>query len=326
MKNQSIIPIFFATDDAYAPLLGVALESLLANTERGSDLRIHVLNSSLSEENRERLLSIAEGRTTLLFVDMKEKIAPLAERLVLRDYYSAATYFRLFISELFPEYEKALYLDCDIVLTGDIAKLYATPTDDVLVAAIPEDVMARMDVFGRYVECLFSIPRHEFFNAGILVMNLARFRSECIMERFLDLLSRRRFVVTQDEDYLNVLCRGSVRFLPDTWNTSPFEEGDVTPLLVHYKMDRKPWHYEDVRFSDIFWLYADKTPYGPDLRAELAAYDEAKVNRDRECHKNLVALAKSEMRKERARKAKAVASTLKLTAVVAAVRRIAGLL
>ena len=323
MKTMTI-PVFFATDDAYAPALGVALRSLLDNTKGDNDIRIHILSTSLSEENRTALCEIAAGRASIHFVNMHERIAPLADRLVLRDYYSAATYLRLFISEMYPEYDKALYLDCDIVVTGDIADLYSTPTDDVLVAAVPEDVMWRIDVFGRYVETLFSIPRREFFNAGVLVMNLDRFRRDRILDRFLDLLSRRRFVVTQDEDYLNVLCRGAVRLLPDAWNTSPLEEGEVTPQLVHYKLDRKPWHYGDVRFSDEFWHYADKTPYGKALRAELSGYDNDRRERDRQSYERLVELAKSEILRERRERRERRES--RLSAVTAAAKRCTGLL
>ncbi len=327
MNTNSIVPIFFATDDGYAPALGVALASMLANTASDYDLRIHVLTLGLTEENREFLTRIVAGRATLLFVDMKEKIAPLADRLVLRDYYSSATYFRLFISELFPEYDKALYLDCDIILTGDIVALYETPLKDEYVAAIPEDVMALVDVFGRYVERVLDIPRAEYFNAGVLVMNLKKFREEDMLGQFLSLLSRRRFVVTQDQDYLNVLCRGAIRFLPAYWNTSPLvPEGGTPPLLIHYKLDRKPWHYGDVNFGRYFWQYAEATPFADGLRRELEGYDEARIERDRLCYENLVKLAKNEMRKEQRRKMRASLAALKLTAVLTVLKRCAGFL
>ncbi len=327
MQDHRIIPIFFATDDGYAPALGVTLESMLATVSPTRELRIFVLTLGLSEENRENLTRTVNGRAALTFVDMKERIAPLADRLVLRDYYSSATYFRLFISELFPEYDKALYLDCDIVFTEDVATLYDTPIEDAYVAAVPEDVMALVDVLGRYVEHVLDIPRKEYFNAGVLVMNLKKFREEDILGRFLSLLSRRRFVVTQDQDYLNVLCRGAVRFLPASWNTSPLiPEGDTPPSLIHYKLDRKPWHYGDVNFGRYFWQYAERTPFAARLRAELDGYDEERVARDRLSYQNLVKLAKSEIREERARKLRASLAALKITAILSAVKRCAGFL
>ena len=304
MKETTIIPIFFATDDAYAPPLGVALESLLSNVKEGYELRIHILSTSLSAKNKLLLRKIVGERAKLSFVDMKRRIAAIAAQLVLRDYYSAATYLRLFISEMFPEYDKALYLDCDIAVNGDISRLYEVPLGKALVGAIPEDVMARIDTFGRYVEVCLDIPRAEYFNAGILVMNLKRFRSERILERFVDLLARRRFPVTQDQDYLNVLCHGSVAYVPYTYNTSPLAtELCDPPAIVHYKLDRKPWHYEGIHFDECFWKYAARTPYHDMLLAMRDAHGEEAQRRDREGYLSLVRLAEDEILSEPARRA-----------------------
>lgn len=304
MQAANIMPIFFATDDAYAPPLGVALESLLTHVRTKYEIRIYILSTSLSAQNKQLLREVVGRRAHLTFVDMKKRIAAVASQLVLRDYYSAATYLRLFISEMFPEYDKALYLDCDIAVNGDISRLFEIPLGRSLVAAVPEDVMARIDVFGRYVETCLDIPRAEYFNAGILVMNLKRFRSERILERFIDLLGRRRFPVTQDQDYLNVLCRGAVRFAPYTYNTSPLATEVITPpAIVHYKLDRKPWHYADIHLSDCFWKYAARTPYHETLLAMQEAHGEEAAARDREGYLSLVALAEEEMRAEPARRA-----------------------
>ena len=314
MKTKTVLPIFFATDDGYAPTLGVALTSLLVHLSPEYDARIHVLTTGLSPKHVEALSEIASGKATLTFVDVKEKVAPLAKHLALRDYFTSATYFRLFISELFPEYDKALYLDCDIVLNCDVATLFETQLGNNLVAAVPEDVMARYDVFGRYVEAVLDIPRAEYFNAGVLVMNLEAFRRERILERFIDLLSRRRYVVTQDEDYLNALCRGAVCFLEDGWNTSPLsEEGARIPALIHYKLGRKPWHYRTINFASYFWHYAEMTPYAEALKDELARYSAEDAYREQQAFERLMQLAEREIRAEARRHAPA--SRTRATAV-----------
>lgn len=297
MADISPIPVFFATDDHYAPMLGAALHSMLLHTS--APLHIYVLISELSEENRDLLTGTVGGRCALSFVDVRDRLAPLEDRLVLRDYYSSTTYFRLFISELFPEYDKALYLDCDIILEGDVAKLYATPLGDHLVGAVPEDVMARVDVFGRYVEEVLDVPREEYFNAGVLVMNLDAFRRERILDKFLEILALRRYRVTQDEDYLNVICYKRSVLLPYEWNMSPLADEGSHPLLAHYKMNLKPWHYDGVRFGEQFWVYADATPYKDILHGILAGYGEADHKRDDESYRALVALAEEEMAAER---------------------------
>lgn len=301
---KPILPIFFATDDAYSPALGVAIESMLANASPDYRIRIHILTCGLSAENADALRKTVGRRACLRFINMKKRIAPLAKQLVLRDYYSSATYFRLFISELFPEYDKALYLDCDIVIHGDVCRLFETPLGDNLLGAAREDVMTEFDVFGRYVEVCLDIPRAEYFNAGVLVMNLEGIRRAKLFSRFVELLPRRRFVVTQDEDYLNALCRGAVTPLPYTWNTSPLAT-DVSelPALVHYKLDRKPWHYYGVPLGDGFWQYAKATPFYEGLLADRERHGEAGAERDRASFLRLCHLAEEEMAAEPARRA-----------------------
>ncbi len=300
MKERPVMPIFFATDDGYAPMLGVALASLLANVSDTYELRIHVLTTGLSAENTEGLKAVVGERAALLFVDMNEKIAPIADRLVLRDYYSSATYFRLFISEVFPEYSKALYLDCDIVVNGDITHLFEQPLGALLLGGVREDVMTRVDVFGTYVETVLRVPREKYFNAGVLVMNLDAFRRHRILDRFLALLSHRRYAVTQDEDYLNVLCYGKVLLLPYTWNVSPLaDDFEGVPMLLHYKLDRKPWHYDGVLFGEYFWQYAEGTPFFQKLADIRRCFDDEAIARDRLAYRRLCTLAEEETAAER---------------------------
>ena len=77
-----------------------------------------------------------------------------------------------------------------------------------------------------------------------------------------------KFEVAPDQDYLNVLCKNKVKYLGVEWNKTPFKgkSCDENQLkLVHYKLNFKPWHYDDVRFGDYFWIYAKKCPFYLDL-------------------------------------------------------------
>jgi lipopolysaccharide biosynthesis glycosyltransferase len=83
-----------------------------------------------------------------------------------------------------------------------------------------------------------------------------------VLDRFIDYLHDYDFVVTQDEDYLNLICKDRVHWLDQRWNTEIF--GDIGfPIeeanILHYIMTNKPWHYQDCRHGDIFWKYAEKT-------------------------------------------------------------------
>ena len=69
------------------------------------------------------------------FVDLNYYIDRIKDKLYTRDYYSKSTYFRLFLPNLYPNYDKILYLDSDIVILDDVAKLYNINIKNCLLGA-----------------------------------------------------------------------------------------------------------------------------------------------------------------------------------------------
>ncbi len=276
MKNTPVIPVFFSCDDGYLPFLAVSIRSLLLNADPKERYAIHILNSGLSPERVAPILAMAGDNVTITLADVSREIAPLARKLNLRDYYTLSIYYRLFIASLFPQYKKAVYLDADIAVNGDIAKLYRTPLRGNIVAAVSDDIIAGHEDFRNYSEQALGIPYHRYFNSGVLVMDLAAFRRENIEGQFVHLLKEYRFdTVCPDQDYLNVLCRDRVLYLDRGWNKmSVNEDYPGVPALIHYNMFYKPWLYPDIPYSDYFWRYAAMTPFHEELRAMQESFGE----------------------------------------------------
>lgn len=297
-RPDRTIPIFFAADDNYAPCLAVAIRSLIAHASPDRSYGIFVLIDRMNPENMTLLCSLGTENVTIRFVNVGDRLDKLGSMMHLRDYYTKATYYRFFIPELFPQFDKGLYLDCDVIILDDVAGLYDTALGADLLAAAPEEIMSMVDVFGRYAEVCLGVPRADYFSAGVLLMNLAELRRVRIERQFSELLGRVRYRVTQDQDYLNVLCRGRVRLIDTTWNRTacPSAGYGPVPKLVHFKINWKPWHYEHVAFGDTFWTYAAETPYRDVLRGMLDAYTDAERARDAAQYEALCALAASEIR------------------------------
>lgn len=298
-KNNNNIPVFFSVDDNYAPFLGVALKSIQENSSRDYNYLVYVLHDGLNKDTINTLKAYEDQNYKIEFVNVKNKIQMQSKKLHTRDYYSKTTYYRLFIQRLFPEFDKALYLDSDIVVKGDISELYNLDIGDNLVGAGYEDVMQNTDVFGRYVETVLGIDRNNFFNAGILVMNLKLFRKEKVEKQFRKLISKFKFTVTQDEDYLNVICHNRVKFFERGWNLSPaieLEEDKVK--LVHYKMALKPWHYDGIRYGEYFWEYALKTDFYDALKFMKENFSKKDVENDLKGYDSLVQRAENDIAKE----------------------------
>ena len=266
------------------------MASMLANASRDYFYKIYVLTTSLKKEYAEELRLIvrdcAPDSASLDFVSLREEMEKSQGAFHLRHYYSRETYCRIFIPRFFPQYKKVIYLDCDIVVTGDISELYNTDIGDNLVAAAPEEVMSDFDVFGTYVEKSLGIARDKYFSAGILLINADLYRKENIEGKFIDLMNRFVFRVTQDEDYLNVLCKDRVKWLPVDWNKSAYaldeeKKFDSKRLkIIHYKINWKPWHYDHVLFEEYFWLYAQQTFLYDTILKIKAGYTDDLKHRD----------------------------------------------
>lgn len=296
---SSCIPIFYACDDSFVKYTIVSIQSMIANSSAQEHYHIYILNTNICPAMRQRVLELKNANFDIEFVDVSGYLHDIRDKLPLRDYYSLTTYFRLFIAEMFPQYDKAIYIDSDTVVLDDIAKLYHHELGDNYVGAAVDQVMVQMDVFGRYVEQVVGIDRNRFFNAGLLLLNCRQFRENHLLERFADLLRVYNFVVTQDEDYLNVLCQGKVLWLDPRWNTLVIGEIPFTDYkILHYNMVSKPWHYPDCRLKEYFWQYAEQTAVYDEICATLNAYTDEQRCKDALSGERLKQTAQREIDRE----------------------------
>lgn len=302
MTNKAI-PIFFACDDNFVKHTIVSLTSIMENADLSRKYHVHVLHTNISEKMMKETLRLENDSFKISFEDVTAHLESIKDKLPLRHYYTKTTYYRLFIADMFPEYDKAIYIDSDTVVLGDISELYGTELGENYVGACVEQVMAQMDVYGTYAEHVVGIERHKFFNAGLMLINSAAWREKNLFGEFLKLLAIYDFRVTQDEDYLNVICKGHVKLLDGKWNTElneniVYPHGISEAKILHYIMVNKPWHYESCLGADIYWSYARKTREYDGLCAELAAYTDEQRERDRLSAENLMQMAIEETARE----------------------------
>ncbi len=291
------IPIFYACDERFLKFTIVSMHSLIANASKDRDYTIYILHTDISEEAQKQTKSLEQDNVRIVYTDVSKHLGDIGSDLPIRDYYSKTTYFRLFIAEMFPALDKAIYIDSDTIVQGDISELYDIAPGDRWLGACHEQAMVQIDHYGTYVEQVVGVSRHNYFNAGVLLINCRKFRETKLLKRFLDKLAEYDFVVTQDEDYLNLICKDHILWLDQRWNTEvycdfpyPIEEAKI----LHYIMVSKPWHYKDCTGGDIFWKYAAETSVYDEMVKVLNDYTDEERARDEQVMDNLLALAKSE--------------------------------
>ena len=290
------IPVFFAVDNGYIPFLSVALRSLIDNTSKENIYAIKILYTNVTEENKIKIKKYETENISIEFVDLNKQLEEIKEKLYTRNYFSNTTYYRLFIPELYPEYDKAVYIDSDTVCLSDIAELYNTDMGDNLIAGIPDGVIQAIDIFKDYVERVVGVADYNnYFNAGVIVMNLKELRDYKFEEKFIYMLEKIKFEVSQDQDYLNRLCKGRVKILDYSWNRMPVmgkTEGKIN--LIHYNLGAKPWYFDNVVYQEYFWEYAKKTEFYNEIKELGTKYTDEDKEKDDSNSLKLMELAKKE--------------------------------
>ena len=293
------ITVFFAVDDNYINLLKIALSSMIEHASKDYKYDVCILHTKLSKESKNIIRGIKNKNLRVSFHNVTASMELLSKRLNVRDYYTLTTYYRLILPRTFWTIDKALYLDCDIVVRGDISKLYEYDLGDNLVGAIPDASVQIFEEFITYVEKALDIPHDHYFNAGILSMNLKAMREMHFEKKVEDLVKKVSFKVAQDQDLLNVICKDRVLYLPDVWNTMPLGEKKDDPQLIHYNLILKPWKQDDIMYEDIFWANAGKYGVADALLAFKQSIPEERKLAEKQGIEGVKALCLYEVKRKR---------------------------
>ena len=295
-KNINVIPIFFAVDDAYIPFLAVTLQSLIINASKKNTYDIKILYTNINDKNKEKILKFENQNTKIEFVDLSYYLEDLQSKFYTRDYYTNTTYYRLFIPNLYPQYDKVLYLDCDIVVLGDISKLYNTDLENNLIGAASCEVMRLFKNFSEYAEKVIGMKSYKnYINAGILLMNLDEMRKIDFQSKFIYLLDNIKYSIAQDQDYINRMCKGRIKYIDQSWEVEPHpsanprKEKDIN--IIHYLLIYKPWHFDNVLYQEYFWKYAKQTEFYEQILEQKNKYRDIDRARDIERYEALRELA-----------------------------------
>lgn len=292
MKTE--IPIFFTIDDKYAPYLSVAIQSIIANASTKYQYKIIVLYQDLNESNRNKISALAKDGFDIKFVYMKDGLETITDRAENRlrcDYFTLTIYFRLFIPEMFPQYDKGIYIDSDIVLNGDISELYNIDLGNNLIGACNDKSVIDVPKLVQYIEDAIGVKKNEYINSGVLLMNLKEMRKQEFTKKFLTLLNKYHFdSIAPDQDYLNAMCNGKILYLDEEWDAMPTDTRKElsNPKLIHYNLFQKPWCYDNIQYEDYFWNYAKKSDYYDQIVDFKKNYSDEQKQSDKECLEVLV--------------------------------------
>lgn len=192
---------------------------------------------------------------------------------------SSAMWYRIFLPELLPEFDKVLYLDADTIAVDSLAPLWDVDLGDALVGAVTNVFQA--DHLGR-AEYLGLAGPEVYFNSGVLLMNLAAMRLERSSEALRRYaLANRERLDWPDQDALNVVLGERRLALAPRWNVmsstlifpraaevygeQAFTEAVASPAIRHFEGPSfaKPWHPDSDRpMRELYFRHLAATPWG----------------------------------------------------------------
>lgn len=285
--------VVFSSSDYFCPYFGVAVESLLDNISHDQNYDIIVLEKGISEQNKRKLLSIVERNknVSLRFCNVKNLVCK-TKFYIPQDNkeLSEETYYTILVPWVLSNYDKALVLDCDILINHDISELYNIDLGNNYLAATKEYLFHAFlnnpfinvdESLTKYcTDELLLEDAYDYFQAGVLLINLKRFRADFRMENLLEQISENEFRIVE-QDLLNKICRNYVHELDYRWNYMACLSNETIPQIAlvsadqmdlyeslkdkvciyHYITQKKPWKYPELEFADLWWNCAKTTPY-----------------------------------------------------------------
>lgn len=213
--------VVYATDENYVKLTAVSICSLLTYNPGE---RIVVLSDNVSSRNRAVLADLAARRNApLAIIDVSGELSQI-KNTGAGEYVSFSAYSRLFIPALLKDdVERAIYIDGDTLVAGSLGPLFHLDLSGKAFA-IGYDC-----IFNRYKQIIGIPPTAPYFNTGVLLMDLAKWRQRRCSERIFDYMKNvRHDFMFGDQDYFALVLAQDSTVLPPAYN-----------FLPHFQMFRR---------------------------------------------------------------------------------------
>jgi len=250
--------IVSAADERFAAHFATMLHSAWTHHPTA---QFHLLNCGIEPATLDALsaYAIRQGiRFNVITIDIA-----LLRGLPTSQTWSVAIYARLLIPDLLPcSIERALYLDADCIVVGDLTALWQMDMGQAAIAAVG-------DTYGAHLEreIGIEIADDDYVNSGVLLMNLVVWRRDRLGAAAIAFI-RQYHPCLVDQTAINVACAGRIARLAQEWNLLAHallrSEQWREPRIIHCTTDIKPWLYRDALFASIYLYHRNKTPFPSD--------------------------------------------------------------
>lgn len=234
--------VVYASDDKFAEILGVSLTSLYENNKAMEQINIYVLDSGITDTNKDKLNFLPEkyGRAPIQWLEAKN-ISEELQMNVTIDRGSLSQYARLFVSSVLPSsLKRVLYLDCDIIIAQSLGELWNLDMHGKTIAALK-------DAFSKWYRVNIDLePNDIMFNSGVMLIDLDKWKEQKVEEKLMRFISEKKGKIQQgDQGALNaVLTHDTYCFEPRFNSVTIFYDFDYNEMMI-YRRPPKGFYTEE---------------------------------------------------------------------------------
>lgn len=275
---SSKIHIGYGIDDNYVRALAASITSICSNNQK-CHFTFHVLAVQLTNHNKNKLCQLAKKLATNIILYLID--SSFLESLPTFVHLPLATYFRFLLPYILKDEKYIYYLDADIICLRSADHLFNENLVGNIIAAVPD-----LDWMNRKRCRVLGLTDHIYFNAGVIVIDIALWNKYAVMDKVLTLLKRNptkfRYL---DQDALNVVLQKKVHYLPKIYNYIDADSEDKSKIvLLHFAAHPKPWHIawplsticNDFN-RNLYKHYEDMTPWQDEPLQLPHNYKEMKI-------------------------------------------------
>lgn len=298
--KEKNIPIVMSFNDSYAPYAGILIKSIINNSDKEKNYDIFIYDGGISDINKNNMNIILSNKNNIHITFLNAETIFSKYNFYSHSHFSIEMYYRLYIPDVFRNFNRVIYIDSDTIIRKDIASLLEIDLEGKSIAAVRDCVMQGFVKYKvRSNQETHSLPSQDYlktylgiednntyFQSGVLLIDVNKARKKIEEIRFI-LMSEKKYWFP-DQDILNKVYHNDVFYLDQKWNvyhgngdtqtffrdlpediSKKYFESRENPFIIHFAGPRKPWIYHKIDFASYFWGIARETPWYEDLILNL---------------------------------------------------------
>ena len=295
-KYKDSIKICFSSDNNYAKYLAVTINSIIMNSNKNYYYEIYILDNNIDNENKSRILAMSTNNIFICFININNYIINIDKNIFyIWGHFSISAYYRFFIPRIFYNFDRLLYLDCDLVVLDDLVDLYfSKKLDEKLMLVVHDSIVYlnnqikeyNSEYWNDYLLNKLKLKNIDnYFQSGVLLFNIKKCFDFNLEKKSLEKLKIIDSPLYLDQCILNAVCENNIDYLDLNYNVECFlpiylninninkykNSKDYyenqylkaynSPKILHYCGHEKPWTHPHYSKSYIWWEYARMTSF-----------------------------------------------------------------